>query len=65
MAEGKFKNYLSDDNEYTNDAVEFTHAWYIKMGFAGFNSPANNRFGYKTKDAAEAAILRYQGRSKN
>ena len=35
-------------------------AWYIKIGFPGFNSPANNRQGYKTKAAAEAAMHRYE-----
>lgn len=33
--------------------------WYITMGHPGFNSPANNRGGYKTKDAAVKAYKRY------
>jgi hypothetical protein len=36
------------------------HRWYIELGFAGFNSAANNRNGYETEAAALAAIRRYQ-----
>jgi hypothetical protein len=36
------------------------NAWFIKMGFAGFNSVANNWNGYRDKGAAERACLRYQ-----
>jgi hypothetical protein len=62
MSEGKFRNYLTDD--FTDDAVEEERpgVWYIKMGFAGFNSPMNNLWGYATKAQAERAILRYQNR---
>lgn len=35
--------------------------WYITMGHPGFNSPANNRSGYASRGAAEAAIRRYGG----
>lgn len=35
-------------------------AFYITMGNPGFNSPANNRGGYKTREAAEAASERYR-----
>lgn len=34
--------------------------FFIKMGYCGFNSPANNGFGYKTERSAIQAILRYQ-----
>lgn len=34
--------------------------WYIRMWFAGFNSPANNRQGYASEAHALAAIRRYQ-----
>jgi hypothetical protein len=36
--------------------------YYIAIGQAGFNSPANNRNGYKTDAAAAAASLRYSKR---
>lgn len=56
-----FINYST--RERTNDAVEFTRGgWYIKCGYAGFNSSANNRWGYKTKASAEQAVLRYQSK---
>jgi hypothetical protein len=32
------------------------------MGFAGFNSPSNNRSGYRTQAGALAAIRQYQSR---
>lgn len=32
--------------------------WFITFGHAGFNLPANNRFGYRTEQSARAAILR-------
>ena len=35
-------------------------AWYIKIGFAGFNTRANNRQGYKTKAAAEKVVRTLQ-----
>ena len=38
--------------------------WYITMGHAGYNSPANNGFGYETEAKAMAAHRRYKGRSK-
>lgn len=33
--------------------------WYITMSHPGFNSPANNRNGYKSNAAALAALKRY------
>jgi len=33
--------------------------WFITMGHPGFNSPANNRSGYATRQAAEASVRRY------
>lgn len=33
--------------------------WFIVMGQPGFNSPANNRGGYKTEAAAVFASRRY------
>lgn len=34
-------------------------SWYITMGHAGFNSPANNRMGYITKENALKAMKYY------
>lgn len=42
--------------------VDAAHRWFIKLGFAGFNSLANNGMGYSSKARAEAACLRYQGK---
>lgn len=36
--------------------------WYITLGHAGFNSPKNNRGGYKTKELAVAAFKRFGGK---
>lgn len=44
-------------------ALEHPHTgrWYIAMGYAGFNSPANNRDGYATCEGAMKAHKRYAG----
>jgi hypothetical protein len=34
--------------------------WFITMGHPGFNSPANNRDGYATREKALAAFRRYR-----
>ena len=34
--------------------------FFIGMGYPGFNSPANNRSGYATPEAALKASLRYE-----
>lgn len=39
-----------------------TGRWYITMGHAGFNSPANNRNGYKSSLDALKATRRYSSR---
>ncbi len=36
-------------------------SWYITIGHAGFNSPANNRGGYKSREAAVTAHRKYAG----
>ena len=36
-----------------------TGQFFITMGHPGFNSPANNRNGYATREKALAAIRRY------
>lgn len=57
-----FYNHLTQQDEAL--AVEEKNGrWYILMGFSGFNSPANNAWGYVSQAKAEAAIYRYQGRS--
>lgn len=38
--------------------------WYILMGFAGYNSRANNGSGYVSRKAAENSIRYYSNRSK-
>lgn len=40
-----------------------TGRWYITIGHAGFNSPANNRAGYKDRRSAVGAYNRYRGLS--
>lgn len=35
--------------------------WFIRLGFAGFNTRANNRGGYATREAAEKVVLKLQG----
>lgn len=50
---------------FTQGAVEqnpATGRWFITMGHPGFNSPANNREGYLTRERAEAAQRRYGSR---
>ena len=42
--------------------VAVADRWYITMGHSGFNSPANNRDGYASRDSAIAASLRYSHR---
>jgi hypothetical protein len=63
--DGRFYNHDTKKLEPECAEIGFGGNWYIKMGFAGFNSPANNRLGYKSKATAEAACLRYQGKSRN
>jgi hypothetical protein len=36
-----------------------TGRWYITFGHAGFNSHANNRLGYSTKEKAMGAMRHY------
>ena len=37
--------------------------YFIAVGFAGFNSPSNNRSGYATHESALSASSRYEERS--
>jgi hypothetical protein len=61
MATAKFRNHLTQTTESECTETRYDR-WYIKMGFAGFNTRANNVEGYATKEAAEAACLRHQYR---
>lgn len=56
-------NYMTGVDVPVEEAVhqEGTR-WFIKPGFAGFNSRANNYMGYATKAKAEAAVLKYQSK---
>lgn len=58
---GKFHDFIHDLD--TDDAVEQRgDRFFIKIGFAGCNTHANNRNGYATKQKAESVILDYQNR---
>lgn len=47
-----------------DEAVEMVRGrWKIKVGFCGFNTPANNRSGYVSKEMALKTILKYQEKS--
>lgn len=48
----------------SSPVAEVQGRWYIMMGYSGFNSPANNRWGYASRQKAEEAILRYQNKSR-
>lgn len=70
----QFQNFIKD--EMSDDAVESREVatkvvlgipliatrYFIKIGFAGCNTRANNTNGYATKAKAEATILDYQNR---
>ena len=57
----KFYNHMKQ--EFVSEAVEEIRGrWFIKIGFSGFNSSANNFNGYDTKLKAEQAVLRYQSK---
>ena len=60
---GRFFNYM--ERQYTDEAVEQDGCgnWFIKIGFAGSNTPANNAYGYASRGIAEQEILRHQFRS--
>lgn len=54
-----FFNHI--DRAYSDTAVEKKgDRWFIKFGFCGFNSFANNRDGYRSKESAEKEVLYYQ-----
>ena len=58
----RFHNHLTGKKESECAEKGLDGNWYIKIGFAGFNSRANNRLGYKTKGKAEVACLHYQNK---
>jgi hypothetical protein len=53
------KNGLCRNPNCDTSVVQFNGNWFITFGHAGFNAPANNRLGYKTKAKALAAVKRY------
>jgi hypothetical protein len=56
-----FHNYMTGKKEaVATEAKGGRH--FIKIGFAGFNAPANNRGGYDSQDKAERAIRRYEAK---
>jgi hypothetical protein len=56
-------NYGTRERVPFGEAVEEKNGrWYIKMGFAGYNSVANNGCGYAYETSAIRAIQRYQAR---
>lgn len=55
-------NYATHEDVPLDEAVEWDGRWFIKPGFAGYNSRANNLDGYASKAAAKAAVRRYQSR---
>lgn len=52
-----YRYYLNDANPPSEPVEERNGRHYIKMGFAGFNTPRNNANGYTTRKAALCAIL--------
>lgn len=59
---GAFHYYFSDSPPTESPVERKRGAWFILMGFAGYNSRANNLNGYATEAKAVAAILRYQAK---
>jgi hypothetical protein len=60
-----FKTYLEPAHlgqvTYAAECAEERNGrWYIKLGFAGFNTRANNMNGYATKAKAEAVVRKLQ-----
>lgn len=42
-----------------HQVTEFHGRYYVTMGHAGFNTPANNRNGYCSQATAKAAVAKY------
>ena len=56
-------NYLTQQTVALESAVEEKAGrWFIRLGFAGFNSAANNRSGYASRQAAMSAVTKYSSR---
>lgn len=56
---GKFYNYIT--HQWTDDATEARGTrWFIKVGFAGYNTVPNNGAGFISQRRAETIIARYQ-----
>ena len=59
VATERFYNFTAQ--RWEAQCAERRHgAWYIRMGFAGFNCRAHNLEGYDTKQQAEDRCLYYQ-----
>lgn len=63
----EYTDYLSSKSiepvrETNTDNVvrEINGRWFIRMGFAGYNTHANNRNGYTTRAKALATVRKYQ-----
>lgn len=55
----RFYNYIT--NEWTDDATEQKGVrWFIKVGFAGFNTTTNNGPGYISQRRAENVVINLQ-----
>lgn len=55
-----YRRFIEEGNEVPVE--ERNGRWYIASGYAGYNSPANNGFGYVSEAKALASIRRYQNR---
>lgn len=52
--------------KFEDTAAEYKHgAWFIRIGFAGFNSRSNNFSGYHSEGRANDAVLYFQNKAKN
>ena len=57
-------NHVCNCGGLGQSAVELINGrWFVTMGHAGFNSRANNGFGYATEANARRAVATYQGRT--
>lgn len=64
MTQNEEFTYYFPGDKPAEPVEQIRDRWFIKMGFAGFNSPANNATGYATKEKAISMIRFYQNRGK-
>lgn len=57
---GSEKGICRDPN-CTEAVKQGPTGWYITLGHAGFNSPTNNRMGYRSEAQAKAAWKKFGG----